>query len=82
MATKKPVISTHCGAIDEVIGDAGILVQANDYFRLFQALKNLCTDKDLRTEFGERGFARIQEHFTHQVVSSKIVSAYEEALGQ
>lgn len=82
MATKKPVISTNCGAIDEVVGDAGILVQANDYFRLYQALKNLCRHKDCRYENGERGFARVKEHFTHQVVTSKIASAYEEALGQ
>jgi glycosyltransferase involved in cell wall biosynthesis len=80
MATKKPVVATHCGAIDEVVGDAGILVQANDYFRLHQALKNLCRDKDLRDEFSKRGFARVEEHFTHRMVTSKIVSAYEEAL--
>jgi glycosyltransferase involved in cell wall biosynthesis len=82
MATRKPVISTHCGAIDEVVGDTGILVQPNDYLRLHQALKNLCMNKDLRHEYGERGFARVKENFDDGVVASKITSACKEALGR
>jgi len=47
MASGTPVISTHCGAIDEVVGDAGLLVQPNDYFCLYEQMKNVILDKSL-----------------------------------
>ncbi len=80
MATGKPVVSTHCGAIDEVVGDAGILVQPNDSYRLYKALLKLCLNADLRSELGESGLARVRERFTHKRVASSIASAYRDVL--
>ena len=80
MASAKPVISTHCGAIDEVVGDAGLLVQPNDYYQLYRGLRRLCLDADLRVELGERGLERVKEKFTFQVISAAIASAYQEVL--
>jgi len=82
MATGKPVISTYCGAIDEVIGDAGVLVQPNDYFRLYEALRDLCKSEGLRQELRGRALARVNAHFTHNIISSKIASAYGEVLAK
>jgi glycosyltransferase involved in cell wall biosynthesis len=81
MATGKPVISTHCGAIDEVVGDAGVLVQPNDYLRLYEACLTLMTDETLRRSLGERSLSRIQSHFSSKVVSEKVALAYKEVLG-
>lgn len=80
MATGKPIISTHCGAIDEVVGDAGILVQPNDYFRLYYALLKLCLNKDLRSDLGNRGFKRVHKRFNQHKIPSEIASAYKEVL--
>ena len=80
MASGKPVISTHCGAIDELVGNAGILVQPNDYYRLYEALLKLCQDDDLRMQLGGAGLARVKERFTHQEISSMIASAYRKVL--
>lgn len=82
MATGVPVVSTHCGAIDEVIGDAGLLVQPNDSYRLYEALYDLCTDEALRKELSERGMSRIKANFSHNLISSKISSAYHEVLNR
>ena len=43
LATATPVVSTHCGAIDEVVGDAGLLVQPDGGLRFYEALAVLCT---------------------------------------
>src|SRR6185312_2047312 len=48
MATGTPVLATRAGAIDEVIGDVGLLAQANDGHRLADALHQLVSQKALR----------------------------------
>jgi glycosyltransferase involved in cell wall biosynthesis len=80
MASGKPVISTYCGAIDEVVGDAGILVQPNDYFQLYDALKRLCVNRELRENLAEQGRLRVEKMFTYRVISSAIADAYETVL--
>jgi len=80
MATGVPVVSTHCGAIDEVVGDAGLLVQPNDSRRLSEALHRLCTSASLRAELGARGEERVSARMTREVVAGALASAYREVL--
>jgi glycosyltransferase involved in cell wall biosynthesis len=80
MATGKPILTTHCGAIDEVIGDAGIVVQANDYFRLAEGLRTLAADADLRKRLGQRGLERVERLFTREIVGEQVASAYDHVL--
>ncbi len=80
MATAKPVLTTHCGAIDEVIGDAGIVVQANDYFRLAEGLQTLASDEGLRVRLGQRGLERAQRLFTRELIGEQVASAYTHVL--
>jgi glycosyltransferase involved in cell wall biosynthesis len=82
MATAKPVLTTHCGAIDEVIGDAGIVVQANDYFRLAEGLRALVCDVKLRERLGQRGLERVQRLFTRELIGEQVASAYAHVLGK
>jgi glycosyltransferase involved in cell wall biosynthesis len=82
MASGVPVVATHCGAIDEVVGDAGRLVQANDSLRLFEALRELCADDQLRRSLGELGRQRVERNFTHAVIAAKLADAYADALGR
>ena len=76
MACKKPVITTYCGAIDEVIGDCGILVQPNDYYRLYKAMEKLILNEDMRLKFGELGKKRVEKKFTNIKISELIADAY------
>jgi glycosyltransferase involved in cell wall biosynthesis len=80
MASGKPVIAGHSGAIDEVVGDAGLLVPPNDSWRLYEALLHLIRDDDLRKYLSECGISRVQNNFTHSIITEKIASAYEEVL--
>lgn len=82
MATGVPVVTTHCGAIDEVVGDDAILVQPNDSFRLAEALARLCREPDLRGELGDRGVARVRARLSKEVVAGQLASAYEDTLAR
>ena len=81
MASGKPILSTHCGAIDEVVGPAGLLVQANDYYRLAEGLRALALDAELRNRLGREARERVQRLFTREVIGSQVASAYAEVLG-
>jgi glycosyltransferase involved in cell wall biosynthesis len=76
MASGKPVVSTYCGAIEEVVGDAGLLVQPNDYLSLAESLRSLCLDEDFRLELGQLAISRVQQGFSSTSVSDKLAMAY------
>lgn len=82
MATGVPVVSTHCGAIDEVVGDNGILVQPNDSLRLSEGLTRLCLDAGLREELGERGIERVRSRMSREAVADELASAYSDVLAR
>jgi len=81
MATARPVLTTHAGAIDEVIGDAGLVVQPNDYYRLAEGLRTLAFDAELRARLAQRGFERVQQLYTRELIGEQVASAYRHVLG-
>jgi glycosyltransferase involved in cell wall biosynthesis len=82
MATGKPVLATRCGAIDEVVGPAGLLVQANDCHRLAEGLHTLISRRDLREQYGEQALARVWRLFSHEAISTEIAAAYGAVLAK
>ncbi len=80
MACGKPVVSTWCGAIPEVVADAGVLVQPNDPHELAGALKRLLLDADARAALAERGRRRVQQYFSATQIASQIAALYREVL--
>ena len=82
MATGKPVLATRCGAIDEVVGPAGLLVQANDCHRLAEGLHTLISRRDLREQYGEQALARVWRLFSHEAISTEIAAAYAAVLAK
>ncbi|HCV43264.1 MAG TPA: hypothetical protein DGH68_07245 [Bacteroidetes bacterium] len=82
MACGKPVISTQSGSIPEVVGDAGILVQPNDFVSLGQALEKLLLGEHLREEYGTRARRRAENLFDAQKVSKKLQAVYDRLLQQ
>jgi glycosyltransferase involved in cell wall biosynthesis len=76
MACGKPVISTLCGSIPEVVEDAGLLVQSGDHYSLYRAFKRLILDENLRIKLGELGRKRVMENFDSKLVAEKIKGVY------
>jgi glycosyltransferase involved in cell wall biosynthesis len=77
MACGKPVISTESGAIAEVVGNAGLLVQPNDYLALAGALERLISSSSLRQELGRKARSRAEQLFDVRRVALQFKNHYE-----
>ncbi len=80
MACGVPVIATTGGALPEVVGDAGILVPPRDIPALAAAIEDLPDDPAKAVALGQRGYQRVQAHFTWQRAAEKTVAAYREVI--
>jgi glycosyltransferase involved in cell wall biosynthesis len=76
MACGVPVIASNAGALPEVVGDAGLLVNPSDTPAIANALLRTLQDEVLRETFKARGLRRAQQ-FTWQASANKIWSIFE-----
>jgi len=76
MAMGLPVISTRSGAIPEVIGEAGILVQPGSVPELAQALSSLAVDRFRREQLSEQGRARAVRLFDARKIGGAMDNLY------
>lgn len=74
-ATKLPVISTNVGGMKNIVNDNGFLVEDNDENALFEAMKQLSEDKDLRTRMGDKSY-QLAEQFSAEKMSEKYTEIY------
>jgi glycosyltransferase involved in cell wall biosynthesis len=80
MASGLPIVASNASAIPEVVGDAGILVPAQDAGALAKALARLIADPEGREEIGRRGRQRVEERYTWDKTVDRVLSVYEEAI--
>ena len=76
MAAGVPVVGSTCGAIPEVIGDAGLIFEENNSVKLAAALRKILIDKDLRERFARAGRLRVEQNYTWERVAEKIFALY------
>jgi len=81
MACNTPVIVSNRTSLPEIVGDAGIQIDAGSINNLVEAMALLLFDKDLKTRMGKKGLDRAQQ-FTVEKNSEGILSAIEEVLGK
>lgn len=77
MASGVPVISTLSGAIPEIVGDAGILCQPNDFVSLHEAIRRLICDPSARQELAQRGRTRAESRFTLDAYAANLSEIYD-----
>jgi GT2 family glycosyltransferase/glycosyltransferase involved in cell wall biosynthesis/ubiquinone/menaquinone biosynthesis C-methylase UbiE/Flp pilus assembly protein TadD len=82
MACGKAVISTRSGSISEVVADAGILVQPNDHLSLYNAIKKLMCNKELRDTLGSKALLRAREEFDSKRTAEKVKEVFEKVLSR
>jgi glycosyltransferase involved in cell wall biosynthesis len=80
MACAVPVIATTAGGLPEVVGDAGLLVPPADPTALAVAILLLLDHPSYGRDLGQKGFRRIQRHFTWRRAAEQTVSVYREAI--
>jgi glycosyltransferase involved in cell wall biosynthesis len=58
MALKKPIVASRIDSLEELVNDAGILVNVGDISGLANAIRNLLEDSELRKSLAQRAFQR------------------------
>ncbi len=79
MASGVPVIGSTCGAIPEVIGDAGLVFPEGDADALAEAIRRMLTDEALRERLSAAGQARV-EQYSWERVAEKTHELYRQVL--
>lgn len=77
MASAKAIVTTLSGSIPEVVGDAGVLVQPNDHLSLYQELKRLMLNNNLRNELGQKARERAENLFDAQKAAKQLARIYD-----
>ena len=80
MASGVPVIGSTCGAIPEVIGDAGLVVPEGDANALAGAMRRLLLDHNLRERLARAGRARVEQRYTWDRVAKETYDLFRRVL--
>jgi glycosyltransferase involved in cell wall biosynthesis len=82
MAMKRPVVALTNGGTPEVVehGKCGLLSPPGDIDALAANLLRLLGDPAMRTQFGEYGRSRVEQHFTPQRMASDFARIYAHML--
>lgn len=78
LALSKAVVASRVGGIPEVLEDgvSGLLVETGDSLQLARAIESLIEDPGKAKQLGIYGRARVQQHFTCQLMASRTVEVY------
>ncbi len=79
MASGVPVIGSTCGAIPEVIGDAGLVFTEGDADALADALRRLLSDEDLRESLVRAGLEQVKR-YSWERVAEKTYELFRQVL--
>ncbi len=82
MASSLPVVASDVGGTREAIvdGETGLLFPPGDAMALAQGVLSLAGDRLLAQQMGQRGLARVKEHFTFQRMACETATLYEQLL--
>ena len=80
MASGVPVIGSTCGAIPEVVGEAGLVVPEGDPDALAAAIQRLLADENLRRQLARAGRERVERHYSWEEVASQMYELFRDVL--
>ena len=80
MACKKPVITTDGGAIPEVIGDCGLVVEAGNSDELKSGILKIIYNESLKEEMAEKGYQRVLETLNWRRAAESVTETYENTI--
>ena len=74
-----PVVASNRGALPEVLGDAGLLVDPDDASGMASAIERMIEDEQFAAEASARGIARSRQ-FTWELTARRAFDAYQQAI--
>jgi glycosyltransferase involved in cell wall biosynthesis len=78
MSQGTPVITSASTSTQEVLGDAGLVVEPTDARALAEALETMLTDRSLANDLGHRGYERSRD-YTWERTAALLTDAFFEA---
>lgn len=81
MTAGVPVVVTRAGALPEVVGDAGFIVEPDDVDGLSAAMRAVLTDPIRAADAVERGIRRAR-HYSWDASAAVLLDAYREAIAR
>lgn len=77
MACEREIVATDCGGVKEILGDAGMLVDAKDPDALSNALdQSLSHTTEYRVELGAKARRRILDEYSLEATVAKYLNLY------
>ena len=80
MASGVPAIGSSCGAIPEVIGNAGIVFPEGDAEALANALQTVLADDGLRARLAQSGIERVEQYYSWDRVAEQTYKLFTRVL--
>lgn len=80
MGSGLPIIATRTGAIPEVVGEAGILVEPGNISELTEAIKRIIIDRKLKETLSFKAHKRAEVEYNHKKIAVKIEKFYRKVL--
>ena len=81
MACGVPVVSSDCGELPNVVGDAGLVFPENRADLLTAHLARLLADPELRADLARRGRERVVALYTQAQIAARTYQVYRTVLG-
>jgi glycosyltransferase involved in cell wall biosynthesis len=78
MACATPLVASRGGALPEVVGDCGVLVEPGNPSDLAHALGDLLDDEPRRRALGAAGRRRVEERYTWRAMAAATAEVYAE----
>jgi glycosyltransferase involved in cell wall biosynthesis len=84
MAVAKPVVSTACAGIEELVSDGreGLIAPTGDREGLASRIVALLGDESLRRRLGDNGLRTVTERFSMEAMGRSLLAVYEGCLGR
>jgi glycosyltransferase involved in cell wall biosynthesis len=74
-----PVVASNRGALPDVLGDAGLLVEPDDADAMAHAIERMIDDETFAAESAARGLVRSRQ-FTWELTARRTFDAYQQAI--
>ena len=82
MACATPLVASRGGALPEVVGDCGVLVEPGNPSDLAAALGDLLDNEPKRRALGAAGRRRVEERYTWRAMAAATAEVYAAAVGR